>query len=82
MAVGPRRDKIRDVALADLALVSIVFRPHVGKMLWSYKIDRTTGSVSARVSTFLESGEDDKLKAPWTPRAAESVRQLIETTRS
>ena len=82
MAVGRRRDRIRNVALADLAPVRVVFRPRVGKMLLFCKLDWTKGSGSAQVWTFVESGEADTWKRPWTPFEAESAAKLIETARA
>ena len=59
MAVGRRHDKMRNVALADLAPVRIVFRRRVGKILFFYKINPTSSSGRAEVWTFLETGETD-----------------------
>jgi hypothetical protein len=82
MAVGRRRDKLRNVALTDLAPVRIQFVPRAGKMLHFLKLDWTAGTGSAQVWTFIESGEADTWKFPWTPAKPESVLQLIETARA
>jgi hypothetical protein len=82
IAVGQRRDRIRNIALADLALVRIVARPRVGKMLFFYKIPPALRSGPAGVFTLLETAESLSWKPPWTPSDAESVGQVIETARA
>jgi hypothetical protein len=82
IAVGPRRDKIRVVALSALAPVGFVRTPNSGLMLnFTVRGAVSPGQSQPPVWKFLESGQADTWSPRWLVRDPERVRQLIEDAR-
>jgi hypothetical protein len=84
IAVGPRREKIRTVALSAIAPVGVVRHLKSGKVLFfcARGNESLPNGGQMPVWTFLTSGVTDKWTPVWNVRDPEYVQQLIESARN
>lgn len=79
MALGPRRENLRAVALKELGRVEVV---NVHELLLTLRAEEKYRGRKA-LWTFLDTGRDDKWASPrWRVRDPESVQELLEKARN
>jgi hypothetical protein len=76
VANGPERGKIRELTLAELGPVQILYDQRYGRML---SFGKRGPHAWEPVWTFLDTGAAEKSLLPWTVDDPEAVRQLIQT---